>query len=543
MAKKAAKKAAKKSAKKAVKRPVPEEEPSDGTLDAEGTPFEGEESENAPEPKETTESPALTEEDLTARAQMAVGDKVVRSPLVCVLGHTNHGKTTLLDYIRGTVVAKREAGLLTQHIGASFIPVDAIRKFCGPKYANIELKIPGLLVLDTPGHAAFMNLRKRGGGVADIAILVVDVSSGSQPITWESVHILRERRTPFIIAANKIDRITGWESTKDADFLDSYNRQKPWIKEDLDNRIYTIIGDFTQEGFSGVERYDRITDFTSNIAIVPISAKTGEGVPTLLIVLAGLVQQFLQKNIQYSDGPGKGVVLEVKNETGYGTTIDCLLYDGYLKKGSDIVVGTPEGAIVTKIRNPLIPKPLDEIRDPRNKFDQAEILYAAAGVKILAPNLENIVAGSPFRMVESPDKLEDEIAEINAEINAIQIKTEKTGVVLKADALGSLEALVGFLHQNEVKIHKASVGPVTRNDIMDAMAIKERDPLFGVVLAFNVNVLGDAQETADDLGIRIFSQDVIYKLLEEYQGYYSTRKAEDTAAALSEVMLPGTFKV
>ena len=205
-------------------------------------------------------------------------------------------------------------------------------------------------------------------------------------------------------------------------------------------------------------------------------------------MLAGLVQQYLQKNIQYSDGRGKGVVLEVKTEPGYGSTIDCLLYDGYLKKGSDIIVGGLEGPIETKIRVLLTPKPLDEIRDPRNKFDQVEILYAAAGVKILAPGLEDVVAGSPFRIVEVPEQAEGIRAEIESEINAIQIKTEKTGVVLKADTLGSLDASSDSAGQ-PVKIHKASVGPVTRNDIMDAVAIRERDPLVGVVLAFNVRVL------------------------------------------------------
>ncbi len=559
MAKKAAKKGAKKAAKKVTKtpderEPSPEETPSEVVEE----PLESIEPHKTPEiPAEPTqdsnkesikEIPAApdktpTAEPLVRAAQMQVGDKVVRSPLVCVLGHVNHGKTSLLDYIRGTVVAQREAGRLTQHIGASFIPIDAIRNFCGPKYANMPLKIPGLLVVDTPGHAAFMNLRKRGGGVADIAILVIDISSGSQPITWEAVRILRERKTPFIIAANKMDRIAGWQSTPNADFLDSYNKQKSFVKEDLDNRLYEIIGDFTREGFPGVERYDKIEDFTRNVAIVPTSAKTGEGIPTLLIVLTGLVQQFLQKNIQYSDGPGKGVVLEVKNEPGYGPTIDCLLYDGYIKKGSDIIVGGLNGPIETKVRALLQPKPLDEIRDPRNKFDSADILYAAAGVKILAPNLDDVVAGSPFRMIESPEQRQPIMDEIEAELKAIQIKTEKTGVILKADTLGSLEALVGFLHENNVKIHKASVGPVTRNDVVDAMAIRDRDPLQGVVLAFTVRTLKDAQEEADNGGIRIFSNEVIYKLLEEYQEYVDKRKAEDTAAALGELTMPGKFQV
>ncbi|OLS13409.1 MAG: translation initiation factor IF-2 [Promethearchaeota archaeon CR_4] len=279
------------------------------------------------------------------------------------------------------------------------------------------------------------------------------------------------------------------------------------------------------------------------MAIVPTSAKTGEGISTLLIVLTGLVQQYLQDHIRYSDGPGKGVVLEVKNEPGYGVTLDCLLYDGYIKKGDLFVVGSLAGPVETKVRALLRPKALDEMRDPRNKFDSEVTIYAAAGLKILAPNLENVVAGSPFRVVDSSNKLEEIKGEIEAELNAIQIKTEKTGVIIKADALGSLEALVGFLQDNGVKIHKASVGPVTRTDVINAAAIREKDPIQGVVLAFSVKTLKDAQEEAEELAIRIFSNDVIYRLLEEYETYVEKRKAEDTAAALSEIVKPGKFQV
>ncbi len=554
MAKKAAKKVAKKAAKKVAK---PTTEPAENLEITPNEEVEIAQEKNEPaspqeipikdrEPRQDEppsppfKTPAI--EDLTGRAQMRVGDKVIRSPLVCVLGHIDHGKTSILDYIRGTVVQKREVAGITQHIGASFIPIEAIKNFCGPKYANMSLKIPGLLVVDTPGHTAFMNLRKRGGAVADIAILVIEVPTGPMPTTWESVRILRGRKTPFIIAANKIDRIAGWQPHEKADFLETYNQQKPFVKEYLDQSLYQIIGDFSREGFS-IDRYDHIEDFTKDLAIVPTSAKTGEGIPTLLIVLTGLVQQYLQDHIRYSDGPGNGVVLEVKNEPGYGNTIDCLLYDGYVKKGDEIVVGSLEGPVVTKVRALLRPKPLDEMRDPRNKFDGVDIIYAAAGVKILAPNLENVVAGSPFRVVQSSAQIEQIKQEIEAELNAIQIKTEKTGVVVKADTLGALEALVGFLQENNVKIHKAAVGPVTRNDIIEAVAIREKDPLQGVVLSFAVKTLKDAQEEADDQGIRVFSNEVIYRLLEEYQAYVDKRKAEDTAAALSEIVKPGKFQV
>lgn len=233
-------------------------------------------------------------------------EKKIRSPIITVLGHIDHGKTSLLDYIRGTVVQKHEAAGITQHIGASFFPMDKVMDFCkAPPALREKITLPGLLVIDTPGHTAFMNLRKRGGAVADIAILVIEMPTGPMQTTWESVRILRDRKVPFIIAANKIDRIDGWKPIENADFKTTYESQKPITKEHLDKYLYETIGLFYEEGFPGIERFDRISDFTQNIAIVPTSAKTGEGIPSLLMVLVGLVQQYLQKKIKYTDGPEK----------------------------------------------------------------------------------------------------------------------------------------------------------------------------------------------------------------------------------------------
>lgn len=462
--------------------------------------------------------------------------------MVCVLGHIDHGKTSILDYIRGTVVQKREAAGITQHIGASFLPIGAIRDFCGDAFGNFELTIPGLLVIDTPGHAAFLNLRSRGGAVADIAILVVDVVSGAAPITWESVRILRSRKVPFIIAANKIDRVPGWRPVEKADFLTAYNQQPEAVRRDLDNRLYTMIADFIEEGFPDVDRYDRIQDFTKTLAIVPTSAKTGEGIPTLLMVLAGLTQQYLQKNIRFSEGPAKGVVLEVKNEPGYGVALDCLIYDGVINRGDQVIVGGLSKPIRAKVRALLLPKPLDEIRSPRKKFDSVETLTAAAGVKILAAGVEDVVAGAPLRTYHTPAQAEQFEREIKDELSEIQVTTDSEGVILKADTLGSLEAIVAFFRGEDVKIRRAEVGPVTRNDVVEASTVREKDSSYAVILAFNVKILKEAQEAAFDLNVRVFQSDVIYQLLEEYHEYREKVKAEETNAALGELVRPGKIE-
>ncbi|TFF63823.1 MAG: translation initiation factor IF-2 [Promethearchaeota archaeon] len=473
-------------------------------------------------------------------------EKVIRAPIACILGHIDHGKTSLLDYIRGTVVQQREAAGITQHIGASFFPIDDIKTFLSKskkEFAEKRFNLPGLLIVDTPGHAAFMNLRKRGGAVADIAILVVDVTSGTQPITWESVRILRERKTPFVIAANKIDRISGWKSIKDADFIDTYSKQKQHVKDYLDEALYRMIGDFLQEGFKGIDRYDKINDFTKKVAMVPTSAKTGEGVSTLLMVLMGLVQQYLTKNLKFSEGQAQGVVLEVKKEKGYGKTIDVLIYNGILEKGDEFIVGGLTNPIKSRVRALLTPKPLDEIRDPRQKFDSVESVHAAAGIKILAPEIDDVVAGSPFRSVPDPSMEEQVYKSIDEEVQRIKIHTERAGVVLKADTLGSLEALENHFTKYGVKISIADVGPIKKEDILSAKIVQEYDPYSAVVLGFNVPIFQEAKEQANADNIRIFTNNVIYRLLEEYMEYAETRKAEDTAQELGELILPGKIKM
>ncbi|MHA1520763.1 MAG: translation initiation factor IF-2 [Promethearchaeota archaeon] len=473
-----------------------------------------------------------------------VSNKKIRAPIITVLGHIDHGKTSLLDYIRGTVVQQREAAGITQHIGASFFPMDQILDFCkAPDELREKISIPGLLIIDTPGHTAFMNLRKRGGAVADVAILVIEMPTGPMQTTWESVRILRDRKVPFIIAANKIDRINSWKSIKDADFMATYNSQNKWAKELLDKYLYETIGLFYEEGFPGIERYDRINDFTKNLAIVPTSAKTGEGIPTILMVLLGIVQQYLQKQIKYTDGPAQGVVLEVKKETGFGMTLDTIIFDGHLAKGQKIVVGGLNGPIVTHVRALLTPRDMEEIRDPSNKFVQNDIVYAAAGVKILAPNIEEVVAGSPIRAVESDEDLEATIAAVRDELEAINIDTDEEGIILKADTLGSLEAAAGLFKQENVMIRKAQVGAVTKRDIMDAVAVRELDEFGGQICAFNVKTLPDAEIEALNQGIRIFSSPVVYRVVEEYKDYINERRSQEVAQAMNELIQPGKITI
>jgi len=468
----------------------------------------------------------------------------VRQPIVCVLGHIDSGKTSLLDKIRKSTVQAREAGGITQHIGASFFPVETLRQLSRPLIKQLKgrIKIPGLLIIDTPGHEAFVNLRKRGGAVADIAVLVIDILRGFEAQTYECIDILKARKTPFLVAANKLDRIPGWVSKPDQSFLASYQSQDVYVRQDVDEHLYTIIGTFSSLGFQ-TNRFDKITDFTKTVAIVPTSAKTGEGIPELITVLIGLTQQYLRDQLQVTKGPGRGTVLEVKEEPGLGVTVNAIIYDGILQKGDTIVVGGKDKPISTKVRAVLLPKPLDEIRDPRDKFSSVDSVSAASGVKVAAPDLEGAVAGAPLYVVPPAKSTDDYVKMVSEEVEKLRIVTDVDGIVLKTDALGSLEAIAEILKRENVPIRLADVGDVSKRDITEAAVVKEHEPLYGAVLAFNVKILPDAQEEAKNRGVQVFQHNIIYHLIDNFTQWMRSEQEARLLKEFEKFIRPGKIKI
>lgn len=460
---------------------------------------------------------------------------MIRQPIISVLGHVDHGKTTLLDYIRKSAVAQRESGGITQHIGATEVPIAVVKTICGDVLKQWEIKIPGLLFIDTPGHRAFVNLRTRGGSLADLAVLIVDINDGFQPQTLESVGILKRFKTPFIVAANKIDRL-GWKG-EDISFAESEKEQTERALQVLEEKLWELIGDLSTNGFEA-DRFDRITDFRKKVAIIPVSAKNGVGVSEVLMLISGLSQRFLEEKLAlHLKGEAKGTILEVKEEVGLGTTVDVILYDGTLHKGDSIILGGLDDIISTKVRALLKPKPLDEIRDPRQRFDYLDTVAAACGIKISAPNLETALAGAPL-YVDTPENEE----KIKEEIQKIRIQKEALGVVLRADTLGTLEALVSEL-QHMVNIRKADVGEVKKTDVMEALSVKKEDPYVGVIFAFNTKVTEEAQRVAEDNNVKIFQDDVIYRLTEEYTEWVEQEKLRDITRKREELVFPCKFKI
>ncbi len=467
----------------------------------------------------------------------------IRSPIVSVLGHVDHGKTTLLDFIRGSIIAQKEAGGITQHIGATEVPIEVVENIGGEflKKLGIKETLPGLFFIDTPGHEAFTTLRKRGGALADVAILIVDLNEGFKPQTYEALNILKMYKTPFIVAANKMDKIYGWQTHERAPFLETFPKQAQSVQEKLDISIYELVGILHEEGFES-ERFDRVSNFAKQISIVPISAKTGEGVPELLTMVMGLAQQYLKEQLKIEESsPAKGTILEVKEEVGLGVTIDAVIYDGIMKKDDTIAIMTLDNVITTRIRSLLKPNPLEEIREAKKRFKKIDEVVAAAGIKIVAPNIENAVAGSPLRVAR--DDFGHVKEEILKEIEDIKIDTDELGIVVKADTLGSLEALVNLLRDMKIPIRAADIGDVSRRDVVDASIVKNEDPLYGVIVAFNVKVLPSAAEEIKASDIKLFSSNIIYQLIEDYDEWIKAAEERKKKAWLDAIIKPAKIRI
>ncbi|HOQ26584.1 MAG TPA: translation initiation factor IF-2 [Methanomassiliicoccaceae archaeon] len=461
-----------------------------------------------------------------------------RQPIVSVLGHVDHGKTSLLDRIRGTSVTKREAGLITQHIGATEVPIDHIYGVTKPLIGKSrKFTVPGLLFIDTPGHQSFTSLRARGGALADLAVLVIDINEGLKPQTLESIQLLKRFKTPFIIAMNKIDLIEGWQTKAGAPFVLNYQSQTDEVKAKLDDKMYKIIGELYEKGFS-TDRYDRIEDFTKAIAIVPMSARNGEGLPDLLLVLIGLAQRFLEEQLKAEEGPAKGTILEVKEEKGLGSTLDVIIFAGTLRRGDTVILGTKGKPITTRVKAILRPKPLDEIRDPKDRFDSVTEVTAAIGVKLLCQNIEGVVSGAPLRATKGD--MAEALEEV-AEETRVHIETVDEGVYIKADALGSLEALAFECEKAGIPVRKYDTGMISRKDLIDTAAYGET--FHRVILAFGVDLLPEAKEALPNYNLKVFASDVVYRLIEDYQAWVAEEKAKMDAEMRSEFAFPGKVKL
>ncbi|GAA5882713.1 hypothetical protein JCM16303_006557 [Sporobolomyces ruberrimus] len=468
----------------------------------------------------------------------------LRSPICVIMGHVDTGKTKLLDKIRQTNVQEGEAGGITQQIGATYFPMDAIRQKTRVLGDGdlAEYKLPGLLVIDTPGHESFTNLRTRGSSLCNIAILVVDIMHGLEQQTLESLRMLRDGKTPFIVALNKIDRLYGWQAMKDGGFQQTLAQQNRAVQREFEKRLGDTIVAFAEQGLNAVPYYDN-KNFAKNVSLVPTSAHTGEGVPDMLMLIIKLTQERMAERLMYISTL-ECTVLEVKVIEGLGTTIDVVLSNGVLNEGDKIVVCGLNGAIVTQVRALLTPQPMKELRI-KGQYVHHKSVKASLGIKIVAPDLEKAIAGSRL-LVCGEDDDEDELREeVMSDLTNLLGSVDKSGrgVCVQASTLGSLEALLEFLRVSKIPVSGINIGPVHKKDVMRCSAMLEKAKEFAVLLCFDVPVDKDAEKMADEMGIKIFKADIIYHLFDQFTAYNAKMVEEKRAGAAHIAIWPCRLKV
>ncbi len=455
----------------------------------------------------------------------------IRKPIVTVVGHVDHGKTSILDSLRDSCVQEGEHGGITQKISFTLYPTSQMKKACPIIDAKgIKVNIPGFLLIDTPGHAAFTNLRKRGGALADLAVLIIDINDGIKPQTAEVVQILKHNKVPFIIALNKIDNISGWQ-VRDSDLETNIELQSQNVQQVFQERYMTIIGSLNNFGFDA-DLYFKIDDFTKKIAMVPCSARTREGIPELTMMLCGLSQKYLGDKLSLGQ-TAKGIILEIKKEKNTYFA-ESILYSGELKKSDKIAVANLEGEPkTTRIRV------LEEIEPLCPIFKPKEKIKASTGFRMQLTEKIDVLPGMPFIVYNN--NLEEIEKEFKKELSE-NIKTDKQGIIAKADSLGSLEALLTLLKENHIPVVKAGIGPVSKADIISAKANLKINELDALVVAFNTHINEDAKETITNK-IKVLTDDVIYKLIDEIVKYRTEKNKEIQKRRLMELATIAKLKI
>ena len=476
----------------------------------------------------------------------------LRCPIAVIMGHVDTGKTKLLDKIRKTNVQGGEAGGITQQIGATFFEKKTLETQTARlnETEKFDINVPGMLVIDTPGHESFTNLRSRGSSLCDVAILVVDLMHGLEQQTIESLTMLRSRGTPFVVALNKVDRCYAWKTCADAPIREALKEQPEGTMSEFRSRTTDAKVQLQEQGVNSNLYWEMGDDDWMNsdfVPLVPTSAITGEGVQDILLLLCQMAQRKLWKQIMWCANL-QCTVLEVKQIDGLGTTVDVLVVNGYIREGDKAVFCTLNGPIVTEIRGLLTPPPSREMRVKADYIHHKEV-KGALGVKLIGNNLEKVMAGTPVMIVGPDDEEEDIKAEVMSDLSRIQDKlsTDKKGVMVQASTLGALEALLQFLREETkppIPVSSVGIGAITKRDVTQISIMNEKGcPEYATILAFDVNVEREARDHANAMSVRIFTADIIYHLFDQFTRFMDELAEKRRADAAAVAVFPSICRI
>ncbi len=450
-------------------------------------------------------------------------DETLKAPVCCIVGHIDAGKTSLLDKLRNSNVQAKEAGGITQHIGSTFFPIENIRKNCASIKGKFEVihKIPGILMIDTPGHSEFQSLRDVGTSICDLGILIIDIEESVQEQTKEAIKLLKEKNIPFVIAVTKLDKIYGWTTTTSSNLRGALKEQSKDVAMILESKLEDIKYDLSKEEINA-EFYFKNTKPEKVYSMIPVSSKTGEGIADILALLVYISQTWMIKKLTFKEKV-KCTIMESKYDQHLGYTIDVILSNGTLNVGDKFAVATSEGAKITTIRNILTPTPMTQL-GKKTQWSYHDSVKASIGVKLIGSNLDGVYPGTHLQSIDATVSEEEAVKLVNEEIDKVwkSYVFESPGVFFSAQTFGELEAGYSIFKKAGINVAGAYIGSPS-NKIIDRICMnldgKENEKLPENRMYFYFGPFNDVsvEEYAKTKEVKLLTSEVIYNLVDFYK--------------------------
>ena len=440
-------------------------------------------------------------------------NETLKSPICSFMGHVDAGKTSLMDVIRNTKVQEKEAGGITQSIGSSFVNIEDIVDITNVINGKFEVKpeIPGILIIDTPGHEAFNTLRERGSSLCDIAILVVDINDGVKPQTIESIKLLRDKRVPFVIAATKLDTIYNYKVTEEISLRKALKQQKKETINMIETSMYDIQYELEKEGIKSVF-YFKNKNPQKVYSIVPVSSRTKEGIADLLALMIYISQNWMNKKITYQEEVD-ATIMESYQDSKHGWVLDIILKNGTINVGDKFIVCGRESSRTITVRKLLVKK---------NKLEDVKSVRASDGIRVIASNCDNCYSGTKLYPIDNNEKEVLQIA--NEEIDNYwkSFDLDQIGVCIQAKTFGELDALYQLVKKDGIPIMSVSLKKLGEKDF-DRIKIKTDnidDLEYNTLLYFGeLDNFDKFDKVAKEKGIKLFNSEIVYGLIDEYKKY------------------------